>query len=163
LAKDLTWSDDGMSTTDGKYQIGVVAGLDGQPVEFYWERCPRFKVKETRRTVRHPDFEPHPGDELDERTKAMADHTVVDVEVVSDERPHPCGSLDEMHEQAAAMNRSAKALMDFEAPRKAQRQAAAARRRQTASDAELDALVARLLARSDLAEGLAARLARGER
>jgi hypothetical protein len=45
MAKQLTWTDDGLSTTDGRYVIGVVHGTDGQPVHYYWEACPKLKVK----------------------------------------------------------------------------------------------------------------------
>lgn len=143
MAKSLTWSDDGMSTTDGRYVIGAVHGTDGQPAHFFWERCPKLKVK----AAGHREIEHDAGAT-----------TVREVEVVEDDRPYGCDTLAEMHEQADAMNRSGQALARFEGPRTAARQAAKAQRRQDAEDAQMDALVAKLLERPGFAEELARRI-----
>lgn len=149
MAKTLSWTVDGLASEDGRFVIGVLHGLDGQPIEYFWESCPLLETKDVgERQVEH---------EHEDGTT-----TVVDREVVTDERPHGCATLDEMHDQAAAMNRSRSALDKFEAPRKAARLAATAARRQDAEDAQLDALAARLLARPGF-EGLAARLAERDR
>lgn len=135
MAKTIRWSDNGLTSEDGRFVIGVVCGLDGQPAEYFWEACPLLKVKDVgERSVEHEDG---------------STTTVMERDVMSDERPHGCASLDEMHEQADAMSRSRAALDKFEAPRAAARDAAKAKRRQDAEDAELDALVAKLLTRPD--------------
>jgi hypothetical protein len=126
VAKQLTWSDDGLSTTDGKYVIGAVHATDGQPVLYFWTACPLLKT--------------------------------ADGEVVEDDRPHGCDTLDEMHAQADAMNRGRQALVKFEAPRAAARHAGKAQRRQDAEDAQLDEFVAKLLDRPGFAEKLAEKL-----
>lgn len=144
MGKQLTWSDDGLATIDGRYVIGAVHGLDGQPTSFYWERCPLLTVKASgERGVEHGN-----GDTT----------TVVDLEVVTDDRPHGCVTLDEMHAQADAMNRSSQALAKFEAPRMAEREAAKAQRRQDAEDAHMDEFVTKLIERPGFVEALAARL-----
>lgn len=139
MAKQLTWADDGLSTTDGRYAVGVVYGTDGQPAHYYWAACPKLKVRVA-------------GEREVDAT------TVIDHEVVEDDRPHGCDTLAEMHEQADAMNRGGQALAKFEAPRMAGREAAKARRRQDAEDAQMDALVAKLLERPGFVEKLAERV-----
>jgi hypothetical protein len=83
---------------------------------------------------------------------------VADGEVIADDRPHGCDTLQEMHEQADAMTRSPQALAKFEAPRAAARQATKAQRRQESEDAQMDALVTKLLEHPGFAEKLAERV-----
>ena len=131
MAKTLTWTDNGLASEDGRFVIGAVHDLKGEPVEYYWERCPLLKLGKPTE---------------DTETYAEQGVTVVEHEVLSDERPHGAETLDEMHGQAAAMTRSRSALDKFEAPRTAARDAAKAKRRQDAEDAQLDELVAKLMA-----------------
>lgn len=156
MAKSLTWTDNGLASEDGRFVIGVVHNLKGEPVEFYWERHPLLKTKVVGEHVVKNEGAPEDGadDDLSRRIREVTEHTVVDVEVVSDERPHGAETLEEMHDQAAAMNRSRSALDKFKAPRAAARDAAKAARRQDAEDAQLDALVAKLMARPGFAERL---------
>jgi hypothetical protein len=139
VAKQLTWTNDGLSTTDGRYAVGVVYGTDGTPVHYFWNACPKLKVK----VVGERDVD---------------GTTVIDHEVVDDDRPHGCDTLEEMHAQADAMNRSPQALAKFEAPRIARREAVKAQRRQELDDAKADALVTRLLEHPGFAEKLAKRV-----
>lgn len=131
MAKTLSWTDDGLASEDGRFVVGVIHGLDGQPLEYYWERCPLLK----------------PGKPTEDSETYDGQTVLRHEDVVADERPHPCASLEEMHEQAAAMNRSRSALGKFEAPRLALRRAETAQRRQASADEQLDALVDRVLAR----------------
>lgn len=145
MAKSLNWTDDGLASTDGRFRIGVVYGLDGQPSEYFWDAHPLLKTKKVGESVV----------EYEDRHGEPTSTTVEEREVVADDRPHGCSTLDEMHEQAAAMNRGK--LADFEAPRMAAREGEKTRRRQDRDDAELDALVQKLMARSDFTEWLANR------
>lgn len=137
MAKSLTWTNNGLASEDGRFVIGVVHGLDGQPSEFYWERCPLLKL-----------------DKPTEDTETYAEQgvAVLHHEVLSDDRPHGAETLEEMHEQAAVMTRSRDALKKFEEVRKVSRKAATAKRRQDAEDAKFDELVAKLMSHPKFAE-----------
>lgn len=137
MAKSLTWTNNGLASEDGRFVIGVVHNVKGEPIEFYWERCPLLKLGKPVE---------------DTETYAEQGVTVLHHDVVSDERPHGAETLEEMHDQAAAMNRSRSALKKFEEVRMVARDAAKAKRRQASHDAEFDQLVAKLLAHPKFAE-----------